>query len=209
MQLRITGSALHLLHLRTRMPFRYGIATMTDVPQVYVRVWLDVDGAEWYGTASDLLAPKWFTKDPAKAVETEIDEMLQVIKIAMQFANGLSGDSVFELWQRIYTAQASVATSRSIPPLLAHFGTSLVERALIEAFCRSQGRPFWQLLRQNLFGVKLDQIHAELGDRAPSHFLPDTPLDSVTVRQTVGLADPLTDEEIAKGDRIEDGLPQS
>jgi len=209
MQLRILRSDLHLAQLRTRMPFRYGIATMTDVPQVYVRVWVDVDGAEWHGTASDLLAPKWFTKDPGKAVEIEIDEMLQIIKIAMQFANGLTAESVFGLWQRIYTAQAAVANSRSIPPLLAHFGTSLVERALIEAFCRSQGRPFWQLLRQNVFGVRLDQIHAELGDRAPGHFLPETPLDSVTVRQTVGLADPLTDAEIAPAGRVEDGLPQS
>jgi L-alanine-DL-glutamate epimerase-like enolase superfamily enzyme len=182
---------------------------MTDVQQAYVRVWLAVDGDEWHGTASDLLPPKWFTKDPEKMVALELEEMIQVIKLAMQFSIGLTAESVFALWQRIYSAQAALSKGRSIPPLLAHFGTSLVERALIDAFCRSQGRPFFQLLRQNLFGIRLDQIHPELGDRGPSHFLSDTPLDAVTVRQTVGLSDPLTDEEIAPADRLDDGLPQS
>src|SRR3954466_12827878 len=93
---------------------------------------------------------------PRKDGRLELEEMIQVIKLAMQFSIGLTAESVFALWQRIYSAQAALSKGRSIPPLLAHFGTSLVERALIDAFCRSQGRPFFQLLRQNLFGIRLD-----------------------------------------------------
>src|SRR5262249_22723877 len=40
-------------------------------------------------------------------------------------------------------------------------------------------------------------------------YLPDRPLRRITARHTVGLADPLTDEEIAAGERLDDGLPQS
>lgn len=191
------------------MPFRYGIATMTDVPQAYVRLAVEIEGVEVNGISSDLLPPKWFTKDPDKAVPAEIDEMLETIKTALQVSGGMSGRSAFDLWQQIYSAQAAWAKSHSVPPLLAHFGTSLVERALIDACCRSAGRPFWQMLRDNAFGIQLEQIHPELANRSPAMFLPERPLESVIARHTIGLSDPLTEEEISPADRLDDGLPQS
>src|SRR6059036_4276544 len=132
------------------MPFRYGIATMTDVPQVYVRVWLEAENQlVECGVASDCLPPKWFTKDPAKSVEAEIGEMLETIRLARKRSLGLAADSIFAIWQQLYDAQSQWAESTSTPPLLAHFGTSLVERALIDAFCRFEERPFWELLKEN------------------------------------------------------------
>src|SRR5436190_13104395 len=94
-RIRILGSDLHLARLTTRLPFRYGIATMTDVPQAYVRLAVEIDGIEVKGTSSDLLPPKWFTKDPSKEVFVEIDEMLQTIKSALQASAGMTGVSAF------------------------------------------------------------------------------------------------------------------
>jgi len=54
-----------------------------------------------------------------------------------------------------------------------------------------------------------DKLHAELGERTPAEFLPETPLDSLVVRHRVGISDPLTDDEIDPTNRAEDGLPQS
>src|SRR6185503_4803340 len=116
------------------MPFRYGIATMTDVPQIYVRLWVEVDDEfVQCGVACDCLPPKWFTKDPVKPVEAEIQEMLTTIRTARQHSLGLTAGSVFGRRQQIYASQQEWAKGAFVPPLLAHLGTSLIERALIDA----------------------------------------------------------------------------
>jgi hypothetical protein len=54
-----------LLDVRTRLPFKCGIVTMTRTPHAFVRIWLEVDGKPATGIAADHLPPKRFTKDPA------------------------------------------------------------------------------------------------------------------------------------------------
>ena len=63
MNLRIRAGDIHVVELQTRMPFKYGIATMTRTPHAFVRVQLEVDGKPASGIAADHLPPKWFTKD--------------------------------------------------------------------------------------------------------------------------------------------------
>src|SRR5438874_934406 len=109
MQIIIRRFDIHRLDLRTRMPFRYGIATMTDVPEVFVRLWVEIGGKEWAGIASDCLPPKWFTKIPGKPLVEEIDEMLRVIQSALSLAVDLRGSSAFEVWQQLYDAQSAWA----------------------------------------------------------------------------------------------------
>ncbi len=64
--------------MRTRFPFRYGIASMTALPHLFVRLLVDVDGVEQWGVAADHLAPKWFTKDPDQSFRDEVDDMMAV-----------------------------------------------------------------------------------------------------------------------------------
>src|SRR6267143_1134207 len=209
MRLRIARTELRVTGLRTRVPFEGRSRPIREVQQVFVRVWLEVDGAEWEGTASELLPPKWITNDDSRPIQARIDELLKMIGSALHLSAGVSGESIFELWQHIYSGQSAAAKGRSGSWLLVQFGTSLVERALIEAFCRAQRRPFWQLVRENVLGLRLAKLHAELGERTPAEFLPETPLDSLVVRHRVGISDPLTDDEIDPTNRAEDGLPQS
>src|SRR5438093_3093878 len=129
MKIKILRSDIHRLDLKTRMPFRYGIATMTHVPAVFVRLWVEIDGKEWAGISSDCLAPKWFTKDPNKPLAEENGEMLRVIKQALSVSIGLRGDSAFDLWKQIYEAQSSWGKAENVPPLLCHFGSFLAVRA--------------------------------------------------------------------------------
>ena len=84
--IRVCEGDLHLHNLHTRMPFKYGIATMTHMPMAFARVALEVDGRTTLGVAADLLPPKWFTKDPAREVLDEIHEMLDVIETALETA---------------------------------------------------------------------------------------------------------------------------
>ncbi|SVB00750.1 uncharacterized protein METZ01_LOCUS153604, partial [marine metagenome] len=64
------------------MPFKYGIATMSEVPMVFVRLKTEIDGRPSSGIASDLLPPKWFTKVPDDPLHKEIADMLRVIRRA-------------------------------------------------------------------------------------------------------------------------------
>jgi hypothetical protein len=68
MTFTITRFQFHVLPMRTRFPFKYGIASMTALPHVFVNVDMVVDGREVRGLSSEGLPPKWFTKDPAHAI---------------------------------------------------------------------------------------------------------------------------------------------
>jgi hypothetical protein len=191
------------------MPFRYGIATMTEGPVIFVRLRVAEGGREIFGISSDLLPAKWFTKVPDRPIAEEIDEMLRVILQACRTAAGLQGKNAFELWRQLYEAQAAWGKQEKLPPLLWNFGVSLVERALIEAVARSRGSTFSRLLREEALGLRLNSIHPELRGRAAVDLLPAAPNASIIARHTVGLADPLTEADIPPSDRLDDGLPQS
>lgn len=208
--MRIVESVLWRTHLHARMPFRYGIVTMTELPHVFLQVRVEFGGGvTGVGVAADHLPPKWFTKDPAKDPREEIDDMLVVIGHAVSVAAEIRASTVFAGWHELYLAQAAWAAARSIPPLLAHFGTSLVERAVIDAYCRAHRKPFAHAIRENLLGIDLGSISSELAGSQPRDWLPATLPRHVFSRHTVGLVDPLWENEVAAVDRVNDGLPQS
>ena len=210
MNLRVCEADLHLHNLHTRMPFKYGIATMTRMPMAFVRVALEINGRPpVLGVAADLLPPKWFTKDPARDVLDEIHEMLDVIETAMETAEELNAPSVFDLWRHLYDSQTAWAAAENKPPLLAHFGTSLVERAVMDAFCRATAKPFHRAVLDNDFGIRLGELRGGLEGFSPAKWLPTRPHHEIIVRHTVGLSDPLTDQDIAREEQVNDGLPQS
>src|SRR5438105_848754 len=106
MTIRILGGDIHLLDLRTRMPFKYGIATMTSTPHAFVRLSVVVAGQPSVGIAADHLPPKWFTKDPARPIADEVDDMLRVIDHAVQTAAGIRADSPFDAWRQLDASQS-------------------------------------------------------------------------------------------------------
>lgn len=195
--------------LKARMPFRYGIATMTEVTHVFLQLTFDFDGRVQAGVAADHLPPKWFTKDPQRPLEEEIEEMLLVIRTALGHARATTAATPFAFWRSLYDAQAAWAQAQGLPPLLAQFGVTLVERALIDAFCRVEKTTFPVALRTNRFGVELGAVHPALAGTQPADWLPAAPPSEVFCRHTVGLSDALTDDEIPDDERVTDGLPQS
>lgn len=210
MSITIKQTGLHILNMRTRMPFRYGIAAMTVLPHIFLEIELEIDGYRHTGIASEGLPPKWFTKNPDTSFEDDLAEMLQVIKTACMFARQIRrSDTVFDLWHLIYNKQRQWASSEGYPSLLWSFGVSLVERALIDAFCRASQTPFSTVIHENRMGIDLGEIYPQLAGKQPSDLLPAQPLSSLIVRHTVGLSDPLTEAQISAKERLDDGLPQS
>lgn len=210
MALRVLGTDLHVVNMRTRMPFRYGIVTVRAAPHVFLRAEVEIDGARHVGLAAENLALKWFTKDADVSAHDELAQMRNVIETACDVARAAGKHrSVYDWWLHVYQGQTAWGGGWGIPPLLTHLGTSLVERAVIDAFCRAQATPFARVVRENRLGVRLRDLHPELGYFEPVAFLPEQASRSVIARHTVGMTDPLTDVEIAPADRLDDGLPQS
>ncbi len=208
--MRFLETAMYRAELKARMPFRYGIATMTAMPHVFLTVACEFEGRMQAGVAADNLPPKWFTKDPSRDPADEIADMIGVIRQAQRHALSVgSAPTVFAFWRALWDRQEEWARAGSVPGLLAQFGTSLVERAVLDASCRAHGQTFASALRSNAFGIELGGVHPELAGTVPSDWLPSQPPRRVFARHTVGLSDPLTEEEISPAERLHDGLPQS
>jgi hypothetical protein len=199
---------LFQLPLRLRMPFRYGIATLTALPHAVLRATWEVDGRTAVGYAADNLPPKWFTKDAARAPDEEIAELWSVIRRAIALARPLRAATAFAFWRELDAAQSAAAAVAGWPPLLSNFGTSMVERTLIDAVCRARGVTLAVALRENALGIDLGAVARELAGSVPAAWL-GAPADHVFARHTVGLSDPLDDTDLADRDRVNDGLPQT
>src|SRR5688572_4177456 len=197
-------------HTRTRFPFRYGIASMTDVPHLFVRTTVTAAGKTSFGLSAEGLPPKWFTKNPATTFEQDLPEMLEAVRQATVFAEGIGRHPslFFEFWAELYRQQSDWAKARQIAPLLANLGVSLVERAVLDGLCRLVGKPLHRLVETNQLGLRLGEIYQELAATVPSDFLPAKPSPCCFVRHTIGLGDPLSPADIEEGERVDDGLPQ-
>ncbi len=203
-QLRWSDRELH-----TRIPFKYGIATMVKVTHVWLELDATIDGERVKGQSADHLPPKWFTKDPNRGLEDEVEEMRDVLKHAGAAAVGVPGDSVHAVMQHVSHAQEAWAKEMGHPALLAHFGVTFVERALIDAFCRRHATPVGDVLRNNGLGVALGDLHPELEGWEPRQGLGPATLGRVASRHTVGLGDPLEDADVIEDEHPADDLPVS
>ncbi|MDR1284260.1 MAG: hypothetical protein LBK99_26095 [Opitutaceae bacterium] len=205
----IVNTSARVLPLRARMPFRFGISRVTRVPHVIVRVEVAVGGRRAAGVAADSLMPKWFTKNPHTGFRADIDELREAVLSGCEVARmaGRDGESVFALWHAVHGEQLRRGGARGWPHLLANFGASLIERALIDAVCRLHAMPFHAALVRNLFGVRLEKIYPELAGMGPAEVVPSVPVSRIRVRHTVGLSDPLTRGDLTAGEWPDDGLP--
>lgn len=204
---RVTAVDAYVTHVATRIPFRYGIAEMTKAPHVLVQVTLEREGRTTRGWASEHLPPKWFTKNPESPFVDDILDMVHVIEHTVEITRGRSAETPFDLWWELDRDQSAWASAAGIPGLLSSLGVSLVERALIDASCRMLGTPFDRALRSGTLGFDAARAHPELDGESFDDWFSSTAPHSIAVRHTVGLADPLLDDEVV--DVPDDDLPVS
>ncbi|MFO1448547.1 MAG: enolase C-terminal domain-like protein [Opitutaceae bacterium] len=205
----VKSAELLRVALRSRLPFRYGIVTMVEVPHVFLRLKVETPFGVSEGLVADHLPPKWFTKDPSRDIPSEIEDMMAVICHAATTAATLPAAEPFRFWTELKGRQAEWAKQHQHPPLLAQFGTSMVERAILEAVASAARSTVSKLVREERLGIHLGDVHPELRTLRASSLLPEHPLASIVCRHTVGLLDPLTDLDISPEARVDDGLPQS
>jgi hypothetical protein len=199
-----------VLRTRTRFPFRYGIASLTDVPHLFVRTTVTSGATSAVGVAAEGLPPKWFTKDPATTFEQDLPDMLESIGHATGVAAEAAAQEIgfFDLWRELNRRQFDWAASRGMPTLLAGLGVALVERAAIDGLCRMTATSLHRMLAENRLGLRLGEVYDELQGLEVHDLLPQSPLGACYVRHTIGLADALSPGELTPEDRVDDGLPQ-
>lgn len=207
----LKASRLGLRNSTTRIPFRYGNTCLTRCPQAVLETTVEVAGRVIHGYSGDCLPPGWFDKTPDRGFRQQIDDMLAAIALAQGiFAEEAARpDTLFALWRRSYQRVQQAAAARGFNPLLASFAISLPERAIADALAREAGVSFAVAVRTNLYGIEPAAVHPELAGLQPADWLPAEPSNSVYVRQTIGLSDPLTVDEILPEDRVADGFPQA
>ncbi len=183
-------------------PIRAGEALLDRVTQWLVRVTLADDQSRSQGVASEALLPGYILRVPASERERELSLMRESIRAAVLAARQLPQQaSVFDLVQALGNTRAtprSATTGQAWPTLLVGFGTSLVERAVIDAFCRGRGLTFREALLTQSLGMRLGDIHPELAGQSPADYLPHSTPTSLTLRQPIAPGDPITREAAAR-----------
>lgn len=208
---RVNRIDLRVLPMRTRFPFRYGIASLVALPHLFVTVELEVNGQSVIGRTSEGLPPKWFTKDPSTPNELDVASMLAVIQNAVRLASlhGREPVTWHPLVRQLAAEQKLWASRHDHPPLLWNLGVSLVERALLDALCRAWQQPLHTVLRGPALGIRWSELHPSLADEEIPPFLAVPPVSQIALRHTVGLADPLTAADIPPSEEVSDGLPHT
>lgn len=212
MKFTLKNTRLGLRNSTTRIPFRYGKTCLTRCPQAVLEAVIECGNARrCAGYSGDCLPPGWFDKNPKLSFRQQIDDMLSVTDLAQKaFAEEAAKPTTFfTAWLAVYHRVMAECDELGHEPLLASFGLSLVERAVLDAIARAAETSFAQAVRSNIYDIRPGAVHPLLEGHEPAHWLPKEPVRSIYVRHTVGLGDALTASEIPPDERVADGGPQA
>ncbi len=208
-KLRLAAASFYERPVRLRLPFRFGVVTLTEAPQVFVHARVRMaDAREGEGVSAELLGPKWFDKSPALTNEQNFDQLRRSLAIAREHLLSVGDGTAFGISAAVEAAHHSACTTEGLNGLIASFGLALMDRAILDALGRIEGVSAFALTRRNR--IRLDAATAPdlLGFDFASFLGGLKPAASIQARHTVGLVDDLTRADTA-GKRIEDGLPES
>jgi L-alanine-DL-glutamate epimerase-like enolase superfamily enzyme len=174
-------------HVRLRLPFRFGVVTLVEAPQAFVRARIRLEnGRTAEGASAELLAPKWFDKNPALSNEDNFSQLRDSLSTARGEYLTSGRDTAF-------------GHSRPGVGLVENLGPALLDRALLDALCRGLGLSFYEAVRKNVAGISFPELNM-------LRFLQGLkPAERIAARHTVGLVDPIT----ASDSRVNDGLPET
>ncbi len=194
-----------------RLPFRFGVVTLTEAPQVFVRARIELlDGSSHWGAAAELLAPKWFDKNLALSNEENFEQLRLALVLATDAYTDRAGPrTAFGHFAAHYDQQIAAGAACGLNPLIASFGPAQIDRAVLDAMCRSAGCSFYQAMRVNLPGIDPALLSVQLPDLVGfdmQRFLARlTPATTIAARHTVGLLDAIAGHPR----EVNDGLPES
>lgn len=210
-QFRVREVQLYERNVRLRMPFRFGVVTLREAPQCFVRARIEYpDSRTAWGAAAEVLAPKWFDKDLSLSNEQNFDQLRHSLRLATEaYTQDATLRTAFGHFAAHYDEQIRVGAHFNLNTLTSNFGPAEIDCAVLDALCRIEKCSFYEAISANLTGIAPDLLPQHLGDLATfdiSRFLARLqPADSVAVRHTVGLADIIGGHP----GQVGDGLPET
>ena len=210
--LALRSASCHLRNLRTRLPFRYGVVTLTRFPLLHLAVEVETaDGRRARGFAADNLPPKWFDKDETRSFRDNVADQLAAIGAAQAayLDAARTPRPLFDVWRDAYGECARRAPERRLNGLTAAFGSSLFERALADAAGRLAGCDVRTLLCEDVLGIRPEAVHPELTGADLRAWAARPAPGTLAVRHTVGLLDPIVAGDVPADGWLRDGLPQT
>jgi hypothetical protein len=194
---------------RLRMPFRFGVITVTHGRQAVIRARIRLDdGTEQWGVAAETLAAKWFDKDPALSDAQNEHQLRRALELAEDATRAAGANTAFGHFADTYAAVTATAARERLNPLVASYGRALLDRAMLDALLKAKSMSFAVGMRANIGGMAPHAVVPDLPGFDFAAMLSGLePLRRIHARHTVGLVDPITASD--QGERVEDGLPET
>jgi len=194
---------------RLRLPFRFGMITVTHGRQAVLRVRIRTeDGREGWGVAAETLAAKWFDKDPRWTDAQNEHQLRRALELAGEASLAAGTNTAFGHFADTCAEQVAAGAREGLNPLVASYGRALVDRAALDALLKLHSVSFWAGMRANIGGMAPHPVAPDLADFDFAAMLAGlAPLRRVHARHTVGLVDPITAADQAE--RVGDGLPET
>jgi hypothetical protein len=194
---------------RLRLPFRFGVITVTQGRQAVLRARIRLeDGTEQWGIAAETLAAKWFDKDPRLSDAENEQQLRRAIELAIAASLAAGANTAFGHFADTQAAVTAAAAQEALNPLVASYGRALLDRAMLDAVLKAKGVSFWTGMRANIGGAAPHAAIADLpGFDFPALLAGLVPLQRIHARHTVGLVDPITAAD--QDSRVDDGLPET
>lgn len=196
-----------------RLPFRFGAATVTSCPQVYVQARIRfADGSTSQGCAAEMMIPKWFDKNPALSNEENFQQLRDALVAARAaYCADASARTAWQHFAQHYQALMNTGAAAGLNPLAASYGPALLDRAILDALLLKLNCSFAAGMSANVAGIALrgSGLASDLRDFDMARFLSlQMPRKQIAARHTVGLADAIIQADKPAGEPA-DGLPIS
>ena len=197
--------------VKLRLPFRFGVITVTRSTQAVIRATIALeDGRTSVGVAAETLSAKWFDKSPAFSDAQNLDQLRQSLGLAIDLYRAQGWSTPFGLYAGTYVEQQARGADLGLVPLVASYGPALLDRAILDALGRAEGLSFAAMISRNVAGIGATELTPDLAGYDLPRFLASLkPGPDIAVRHTVGLVDPIVAADQKPGERVNDGLPET
>ncbi|HEX8047688.1 mandelate racemase, partial [Rhizobium sp.] len=169
----------------------------------------DASGRSASGMAAELMVPKWFDKSPELSNADNENQLRRSLALAFDSLQGAGLGTAFALHASVEAAHHVRAATENLNGLVASFGLALANRAILDALCRLEGLTVAQAIKANRPGIDASTTPDLEGFDLSGFLSTLAPARSLAARHTVGLVDAIETRDIAEGERLNDGLPES
>ena len=118
MQITVKEIQFYVREMPLRMPFKFGNVTIDSQTALHVAMDVELaDGRQARGWAADMLAPRWFDKDPNKTVAEGIRNQVEGAYAAAEAYRAGGRQNGGALWRAGYEAGRACGLSQGVDPL--------------------------------------------------------------------------------------------